>query len=48
MGHHTAVASELPDDHLPWASVMYPVTAGGGTGTSAQTSDRVCLSLVSS
>ena len=22
MGHHTAVPSELPDDHLPWASVM--------------------------
>ena len=31
MGYHTAVASELPDDHLPWATVMYPVTAGGGT-----------------
>lgn len=35
MGYHTAVPSELPDDHLPWATVMYPVTAGGGTaGTS--------------
>ena len=31
MGYHTAVPSELPDDHLPWATVMYPVTAGGGT-----------------
>ena len=30
MGYHTAVKSELPDDDLPWASVMYPVTAGGG------------------
>ena len=41
MGHHTAVASELPDDHLPWASVMYPVTAGGGTaGTSASANLR--------
>ena len=41
MGHHTAVASELPDDHLPWATVMYPVTAGGGTaGTSASANLR--------
>ena len=30
MGYHTAIKSELPDDDLPWASVMYPVTAGGG------------------
>ena len=30
MGYHTAVKSELPDDDLPWATVMYPVTAGGG------------------
>lgn len=37
MGHHTAVPSELSDDELPWASVMYPVTAGGGTGASSQT-----------
>ena len=36
MGHHTAVPSELSDDELPWASVMYPVTAGGGTGASSQ------------
>lgn len=36
MGYHTAVPSELPDDHLPWATVMYPVTAGAGgnSGTS--------------
>ena len=36
MGYHTAVPSELPDDHLPWATVMYPVTAGGAgdAGTS--------------
>lgn len=37
MGHHTAVPSELSDDELPWATVMYPVTAGGGTGASSQT-----------
>ena len=37
MGHHTADPSELSDDELPWASVMYPVTAGGGTGACSQT-----------
>ena len=36
MGHHTASPSELSDDELPWATVMYPVTAGGGTGASSQ------------
>lgn len=30
MGYHTAVPAELPDEKLPWATVMYPVTAGGG------------------
>lgn len=30
MGYHTANKKELTDDELPWASVMYPVTAGGG------------------
>jgi len=30
MGYHTANKKELSDDELPWASVMYPVTAGGG------------------
>lgn len=34
MGYHTANKNELTDDQLPWASVMYPVTAGsGGAGT---------------
>jgi hypothetical protein len=37
MGYHTAVPSELKDDDLPWASVMYPVTAGAGTGGLSQT-----------
>lgn len=33
MGYHTASKTDLPDDDLPWASVMYPVTAGtGGRG----------------
>lgn len=39
MGYHTAVPSELPDDHLPWASVMYPVTAGGGTAATSETAN---------
>ena len=30
MGYHTANKKELTDDQLPWASVMYPVTTGGG------------------
>ncbi len=30
MGYHTANADDIPDDELPWAYVMYPVTAGGG------------------
>jgi len=30
MGYHTANKKELTDDQLPWASVMYPVTAGSG------------------
>ena len=30
MGYHTANKKELSDDELPWASVMYPVTTGGG------------------
>ena len=38
MGYHTADKDELPDEELPWATIMYPVTAGGGTGSS-QTSN---------
>lgn len=30
LGYHTAVKTDIPDDELPWAHVMYPVTAGGG------------------
>ena len=30
MGYHTANPNDLPDDDLPWATVMYPVTAGSG------------------
>ena len=36
MGYHTAAPSQLSDDDLPWATVMYPVTAGGGGRGSSQ------------
>ena len=39
MGYHTADKEELPDDKLPWATVMYPVTAGGGPGASFQSAN---------
>ena len=39
MGHHTAKPDELPDEQLPWATVMYPVTAGGGSKASFQSSN---------
>ena len=35
-GYHTADVNTLPDSQLPWATVMYPVTAGGGGGASWQ------------
>ena len=38
MGYHTADPFVLPDDQLPWASVMYPVTAGGGVTTKERSS----------
>ena len=30
MGYHTASKVDLPDEQLPWATVMYPTTAGAG------------------
>ena len=36
MGYHTACPGDLKDEELPWASVMFPVTAGvsgGGLST---------------
>lgn len=39
MGYHTHNLKDLSDDELPWATVMYPVTSGSGSGgasTSAQ------------
>jgi hypothetical protein len=39
MGYHTANKTELPDDELPLASLMYPVTAGGGNMGASQSSN---------
>jgi len=39
MGYHTADPEELPDDALPWAQVMYPVTSGGGNGGAFQSAN---------
>lgn len=36
LGYHTDNSLELSDDDLPWASVILPVTSGGGTGSSSQ------------
>ena len=36
MGYHTADKNELPDAQLPWATVMYPTTAGGGARNHSQ------------
>ena len=37
MGYHSEDPVGLPDADLPWAAVMYPVTAGGGGGTRFET-----------
>ena len=37
MGLHDQDEESVSSDHLPWAQVMYPVTAGGGQGGSRQT-----------
>ena len=34
MGYHTCNPEDLPDEELPWASVMLPVTSGVSGGTS--------------
>jgi hypothetical protein len=39
LGYHTANADDIPDDELPWAYVMYPVTAGGGGRGSSQSAN---------
>ena len=37
IGLHDQGETEIASDQLPWAQVMYPVTAGGGQGSSGQT-----------
>ena len=37
LGYHTHDKTILPDDDLPWADVMLPVTAGAGSGGASQT-----------
>jgi ElaB/YqjD/DUF883 family membrane-anchored ribosome-binding protein len=36
MGYHTADNKALPDNDLPWATVMYPVTAGAGSASASE------------
>jgi len=37
IGYHDQQEETIPSDQLPWAQVMYPITAGGGQGSSFQT-----------
>ena len=37
MGLHDQGQSDIPDEQLPWANVMYPITAGGGQANAFQT-----------
>ena len=37
IGYHDQQEETIPSDQLPWAQVMYPVTAGGGQQASYQT-----------
>ena len=37
IGLHDQGETEIASDQLPWAQVMYPVTAGGGQASSGQT-----------
>ena len=39
MGYHTANKEDLPDNELPFATIMYPVTAGSGSGGASQSSN---------
>ena len=39
MGYHTANKEDLPDNELPFATIMYPVT--GGAGGEASTSSNI-------
>ena len=37
LGLHDQGETEIPSDQLPWANVMYPITAGGGQASTVQT-----------
>ncbi len=39
IGVHDKEEEMIPSDQLPWANIMYPVTAGGGLGGSYQTAN---------
>lgn len=39
IGLHDQGENEIPSDQLPWAQIMYPVTAGGGQSAASQTSN---------
>ena len=39
MGLHDQGENEISSDQLPWANIMYPITAGGGQTNSGQTSN---------
>ena len=44
IGLHDRDEESIPSDQLPWAQVMYPVTAGGGQASSFQTPNiRQCM-----
>ena len=46
MGYHTANKDELPDEELPFATVMYPVTGGSGGGGAFTSSNITAGSFV--
>jgi hypothetical protein len=39
IGLHDQGETEIPSEQLPWAQVMYPVTAGGGQAGASQTTN---------
>ena len=39
IGLHDQGETEVPSDQLPWAQIMYPVTAGGGQANAGATSN---------
>ena len=39
IGLHDQGETEIPSDQLPWAQIMYPVTAGGGQAHASTTSN---------